>query len=344
MRTVKIEISIKQLFLLVFLFFTFLVLNKLKDILTVFAVSILLAYLFDPLIDFMEKKRVGRTFSILIVFGLFSIIFALVVIFLLPILYSELISLINNFPKYFKIFSTKVEVYGKIINPQFDINMLKDFIVAKFDVVSKYLLSFTKNFTSSVYGIVQSFFNFMIIPILVFYFLRDFDLIRDKFFKIADKNFQYLNIESSFHEFNEIISRYFRGQLTVVIFLSISYSALLLILGVDGGLFIGMISGILSFIPYFGFLVGFLSSIVMAYLQFGDFFHPLYIIIGFIVIQFIESNIITPKFVGQSLGLHPTAVIFSLMVGGYLLGLGGMIFSLPVAAFIKIYLKRKLSV
>jgi predicted PurR-regulated permease PerM len=111
--------------------------------------------------------------------------------------------------------------------------------------------------------------------------------------------------------------------------------------GVDGGLLIGVISGILSFIPYFGFLFGFVSSIVMSYLQFGDFFHPLYIIIGFTVIQFIESNIVTPKFVGESLGLHPTAVIFALMVGGYLLGLGGMIFSLPVAAFLKVYLKRK---
>lgn len=343
MRTVKIEISIRQIFLLLFLFLLFLVINRLRDILTVFAVSILLAYLFDPLIDFMEKKRLGRTFSILIVFTFFSIISALVVIFLIPILYSELISLINNFPKYFQIFSTKIEVYAKSINPQFDMNMLKDFIVGKFDVISKYLLSFTKNFTSSIYSVVQSFFNFMIIPILVFYFLKDFDLIRDKFFKIANKNFGSVNIESSFYEFNEIISRYFRGQLFVVIFLSISYSVLLLIVGVDGGILIGMISGILSFIPYFGFLVGFVSSIIMSYLQFGDFFHPLYIIIGFTVIQFIESNIITPKFVGESLGLHPTAVIFSLMVGGYLLGLGGMIFSLPVAAFIKIYLKRKLS-
>jgi predicted PurR-regulated permease PerM len=181
----------------------------------------------------------------------------------------------------------------------------------------------------------------MIIPILVFYFLKDFDLIKDKFFKIANKNFGNLNIENSFYEFNEIISRYFRGQLLVVTFLGISYSALLIIVGVDGGLLIGVISGILSFIPYFGFLFGFVSSIVMSYLQFGDFFHPLYIIIGFTVIQFIESNIVTPKFVGESLGLHPTAVIFALMVGGYLLGLGGMIFSLPVAAFLKVYLKRK---
>jgi len=341
MRTVKIEISIRQLFLLIFLFLLFLVINRLKDILTVFAVSILLAYLFDPLIDFMEKRRMGRTFSILVVFTVFSIICGLVVMFLFPILYSELTTIINNFPKYFQIFSAKFEVYAKNINPQFDINMIKDFIVGKFDVISKFLLSFTKNFTSSVYGILQSFFNIMIIPILVFYFLKDFDLIKDKFFKIANKNFGNLNIENSFYEFNEIISRYFRGQLLVVTFLGISYSALLIIVGVDGGLLIGVISGILSFIPYFGFLFGFVSSIVMSYLQFGDFFHPLYIIIGFTVIQFIESNIVTPKFVGESLGLHPTAVIFALMVGGYLLGLGGMIFSLPVAAFLKVYLKRK---
>ncbi|MBZ4642947.1 MAG: hypothetical protein JG767_556 [Deferribacteraceae bacterium] len=342
MRTVKIEVSLKQIFLLVFLFLLFVVVNKLKDIVTTFAISILLAYLFDPLIDYLEKKRMGRTFAIVAVFLIFSLILAMVVIFVLPILYSELLTIINNFPKYFQIFATKIETYAKNISPEFDINMLKDFVLGKFDVLSKFLFSFTKNFTSSVYTFVQSFFNFMIIPILVFYFLKDFDVIKDKFFDIFNKNFRNLNVENSFYEFNDIISRYFRGQLLVSVFLGVSYSIVLMIVGVDGGLLIGIVSGVLSFIPYLGFLVGFVSSITMSYLQFGDFLHPLYILIGFTVVQFIESNIVTPRLVGKSLGLHPTAVIFSLMVGGYLLGLGGMIFSLPVAAFIKVYLKRKL--
>jgi len=343
MKAFKIEFNLKQLFFIGFLLLLILFLAKLKDIITLFAISILIAYLFDPIVDYMEAKRINRVVGIFIIFLIFTLFLFLIAIFLIPILYSEAISIAKNLPEYFQKILPEVENLIKKVNPSFDVNMLKDALLGKLGVISKFLLSATKSVTSSVYSVIKTLLNIFLTPILVFYFLKDFDRIKENFFNIINVKFSHLKIEEYFNEFNSIVSRYFRGQLLVCLFLAFSYTVVLLIIGIEGAVLIGVISGLLSIVPYLGFLSGFISSLLIAYFQFNDFIHPLFVVIGFSVVQFIESNIVTPKLVGGSLGLHPTAVIFALMVGGYLFGIGGMIFSLPVAAFIKVYTKNVLT-
>jgi predicted PurR-regulated permease PerM len=121
------------------------------------------------------------------------------------------------------------------------------------------------------------------------------------------------------------------------------YTLVLLITGVKPALIVGLSAGLLSIVPYLGFVYGFGLSTILAYIQYSDIWHPAGIIIGFTVVQIIESNFITPKIVGDKLGLHPIVVIFALLVGGSLLGIAGMIFSLPVAAALKVWLNKILS-
>jgi len=143
-------------------------------------------------------------------------------------------------------------------------------------------------------------------------------------------------------EFDKILSVYFRGQIIVAGLLAILYTSVLLIIGVKPAILIGLISGVLSIVPYLGFIIGFGASLIIAIVQFQDFLHPLLVVGGFAIVQMIEGNFITPKIIGESLGLHPTAVIFALLAGGTLFGIGGMILALPVAAFIKILAKEQL--
>lgn len=343
MKSFKIEFSLKQIFLILLLFILLLLLSRIKDIITLFAVSILIAYLFDPIVDYMEAKKINRVFAVIIIFSVFTIFIILIFIFLIPMLYTEALSITKNLPVYFQKILPEIENLIKKFNPSFDIAMLRDFTLGKLDVISKFLLSATKNISSSIYSVVKSLLNIFLVPILVFYFLKDFDRIKENIFNLINVKFSYFKVEEYFNEFNSIVSRYFRGQLLVSLFLAFSYSVVLLIIGVEGAILIGVLSGLLSIVPYLGFFAGFISSLIISYLQFSDFLHPLFVVIGFFIVQFIESNIVTPKLVGSSLGLHPTAVIFALMAGGYLLGIGGMIFSLPVAAFIKVYITNVLT-
>ena len=111
---------------------------------------------------------------------------------------------------------------------------------------------------------------------------------------------------------------------------------MLFIVGVKGWLFFGMLTGFGAMIPYVGFTIGLISSVIAAIYTFHDFIHPLYTVIGFVIVQVLESMVITPKIVGDSLGISPVVVIVGLMIGGALAGFLGMIIALPIAAFIKI--------
>ena len=325
--------------LLILLFFAF---RHMGDILGTFGISVLIAYLIDPLVNFMEKAKIRRTVGIISIFLMFSVVVTFMFAFIFPIIYGEILKITSELPKYISILSSKLEKISLSMDIKLDIETLKSFLMQKAGSISKVIISASAGLGSSLYDIIKYLINLMLIPILVFYFLKDFKTIKQNLFYILRNRMGEFDIDEAFAEFNQIVKTYFRGQLLVSLFLAISYTLVLVLVGVEGGISIGFISGVLSIVPYLGFLTGFVSSLLISYLQFNDFLHPMYILIGFSIVQFVESNFVTPKIVGESLGLHPTAVIFALMTGGYLFGIGGMIFSLPVAAFIKVVFIKKL--
>ena len=137
-------------------------------------------------------------------------------------------------------------------------------------------------------------------------------------------------------QFESLIGKYFRGMFLVGIILSCLYGLVLFLVGVKGWLFFGMLTGFGAMIPYIGFTVGLIGSLIATVYTFHDIIHPVYTLIGFIIVQVLESMVITPKIVGDSLGISPVVVIVGLMIGGALGGFIGMIIALPIAAFIKI--------
>lgn len=342
MNKITLFFNGKSFFYILLFVVAFFLFSYLRDILATFGISVLLAYLLDPLVNFMEKSKIRRSISIILIFFIFSTITVFLVIFIAPLIYGEIVKIVAELPKYILIISSKLENLSGSMAIKLDIETLKGFLMQKAGSISKVILSAGAGLGSSLYELVKYALNLMLIPILVFYFLKDFETIKENLFSILRGRISGFNIDEAFMEFNQIIKTYFRGQLLVSLFLAIAYTTVLLIVGIEGAVTIGLISGALSIVPYLGFLSGFITSLFISYLQFNDLLHPFYILIGFSIVQFIESNFVTPKIIGESLGLHPTAVIFALMTGGYLFGIGGMIFSLPIAAFIKLVLIKKL--
>jgi predicted PurR-regulated permease PerM len=137
-----------------------------------------------------------------------------------------------------------------------------------------------------------------------------------------------------------MLAGFIRGQLLVMSALSLIYTVGLMIIGVELALLLGVIAGVVSFVPYLGLIVGVVLSGLAALLQFGDWMPVVYVVIVFSVAQMIEGMVLTPRFVGERIGLHPVAVIFAVLAGGQLFGFTGVLLALPVAAVVVVLLKH----
>jgi predicted PurR-regulated permease PerM len=342
MSVFKLDVNYKSITAVAVAAVVIFLLYKIQDIVTVFAVSFFVAYLLDPVIDRMEAAKIPRAAGILILIVFLVLLIAVFVVSILPLLYSETMYLINTTPK---TISSLVDIAQKTANSlHIDISLagIKAQLAPKAGALAKEAVQTAIGLLSSATSIAGVVVNIAIIPILIFYFLKDFDCLSDKLFNLISKKTDK-NYRRYFENFDKILSAYFRGQIIVAAILGVLYTVVLLIAGVKPAILIGLISGVLSIVPYLGFIIGFSTSIILAIVQYQDFLHPLIIVCGFAVVQMLEGNLITPKIVGGSLGLHPTAVIFALLAGGSLFGIGGMIIALPVAAFIKVVAAEQLA-
>jgi predicted PurR-regulated permease PerM len=179
------------------------------------------------------------------------------------------------------------------------------------------------------------------IPVIAGFVLMDYPQIQkflDKYAGIdRDSGMrQYISLSS------KVLASYFRGQFTVMLILCLLYTIVLEIVGLESAVLLGIFTGALSIVPYLGFSTGIVLSLLFAVVQFQDILHPVYVIIGYSAVQALESFIITPKIVGDSVGLRPIATMMVLLLSGAAFGLVGMIFALPITAILfKLYVKRK---
>jgi predicted PurR-regulated permease PerM len=343
MSIFKLELSYKNLMMIAAAVLVLSLLYRIQSIISIFAVSFFIAYLLDPLIDRIEKLKIPRVLGILILITLLSVILALFFIALFPLLYSEVNYLISSVPKVVASLTDTAQHMAERLNIDITLDNLKNQLAPTAGEIAKQTLNAVEGLLSSATTAVSGVINLAIVPILVFYFLKDFDRLNNKLYDIIGRKEDGEKLTRYLKEFDTILSVYFRGQVIVAAILAVLYTSVLLIVGVKPAVLIGLVSGILSIVPYLGFIIGFGSSLILAVVQYQDILHPLMVVAGFAIVQAIEGNIITPKIVGESLGLHPTAVIFALLAGGSLFGIGGMIIALPIAAFIKILIKEQIA-
>jgi predicted PurR-regulated permease PerM len=171
----------------------------------------------------------------------------------------------------------------------------------------------------------------LLVPVITFYWLRDWDLFKARIASLLPRD-QASAITAVLHDCETVLAAFFRGQLLVMVSLAFIYGIGLSLVGLEGGLAIGIIAGLLGFVPYLGITTGVILALLSAVLQAGDSWLPLYVVIVFGVGQAMESFVLTPRLVGGRIGLHPVLVIFAILAGGKLFGFVGVLLALPAAA------------
>lgn len=330
-----------KLFWLIVLAVTITLLYLLSPILTPFLLGALLAYIGDPFADRLEKYNLSRTTSVVIVFASMIILLTLIVLVLIPAINNQIDQLGSRMPQYLTWLKAH---FGDTLQKLFDIDN-KDFNIETLqNLLSKYIGSasdIAKSFLGSLKGPIGLLISLMtylfLTPVVTFYLLRDWDTLVAKINELVPRQYR-----ATFNELTRqsdlVLSGFMRGQMMVMLVLGIIYSVGLSIIGLDMAIVIGMFAGFVSFVPYLGLIVGITIAGIVALLQFQDWVHPLGVGMIFIIAQVIEGMILTPKFVGDRTGLHPVAVIFSVLAGGQLFGFLGVLLALPVTAVINVFL------
>jgi predicted PurR-regulated permease PerM len=323
------------------LFLAFLYL--IKSVLSPFIVAIIIAYFLDPLAGKIKQLGLSRTSAATIILGGFLFIIIISLILVLPLLYSQTTSLIAAMPGYVDIFVNSVypqifqflSANGFSLEPDLH-NYFNSQTIGNF-------FNFSSNIFDNIMhsGIVL--FNILslifITPVLVFYMLRDWDLLVKKINNYLPGNYKK-NLINIFTEIDKTLSGYVHGQFNVCLILGIFYAVALTFVGLNFGFLIGFLTGFLSFIPYVGMVLGLSTALLVGLFQWGfDSFYIGIVALIFLFAQIVESNFLTPKLVGGKVGLHPVWIIFGLFVCGVLFGFVGILFAMPITAICGVLIK-----
>lgn len=335
--------TVKQRFVLAaFIVGSLLLIDLLKPVLTPFLVAAFFAYLGDPLVQRLMTLKLPRTLAATIVFVAIMLLLCTALFFLIPLLSRQITLLINRLPE---VISWAQQFALPWINEHFHANLsfdvedLKLVIRQHWQQAGTVAASVWKVFSHSGLALAGWFANLLLIPVVMFYLLRDWDLVLKEISELIPRKVEP-TIAKIARECNEVLGAFIRGQLLVMLGLAIYYVIGLSLVGLDLALLIGSIIGVLAIVPYLGFIVGILLASIATFMQFHDWMHLVYIAIVFGVGNAVENMILTPWLVGDRIGLHPVAVIFAILAGGYLFGFVGVLLALPVAAVLMVLLRH----
>jgi predicted PurR-regulated permease PerM len=315
----------------------------LQPILTPFLVGALLAYLGDPIADYLETKGLSRTFSVSLVFLFMTLMAVLVLLFSVPIIGRQFDLLATKIPLWLHSLQTSFVPWlqQRLGLPEGSLPFadIKTVITENWSTAGDVLGGVWGRVAGSSMALIAGLANIVLIPVVTFYLLRDWDVlmahIRDMLPRSAEPTVVKLGTEC-----DEIIGAFIRGQLLVMLALGIIYSLGLWVVGVDLALILGVIAGLASIVPYMGFLVGIVAASIATWFQFHELMPLLAVAVVFGIGQLLEGMVLTPLLVGDRIGLHPVAVIFAIMAGGQLAGFSGVLLALPVAAVVMVILRH----
>ena len=329
------------IFWLVFLGFFISGFMLILDAVKPFFIAFIISYLLQPAIGFIASKfKISDKFASSIIYLIFLSIFFLSLTILVPIIYGQIFTFIKNIPKYKNYLQSEIlpPIMAKIYSIEPDIadkikNSLSNFINSIFTILG----SIANNFWRYTIITINIFVLFLLIPIILFYFLRDWAkiIVNMKSLLPIKTRPKILEILSAI---NNLLSAYIRGQLNICLLLSTYYSIAFTVIGIDLALLLGILTGFLVIIPFIGTFISFLLTLIIGYLTFGMTAKLLYIMIIYLVGNICESYILTPKIIGDKIGLHPLWIIFSIFACGSLFGIIGIFFAIPIAGITKILL------
>jgi len=315
----------------------------LRDVLAPVFLALVLAYLIDPVIDRFEKRRIPRTPAIFLFLLAVLVAIVLIVLILIPMVQKEVGAVVDSMPAYSQRLREWAvprlqKVAGQKLPTTLDeaVNEISANIQNISPDILKPFASILKKIFSNTLYIILGLLNLVVVPVFTFYFLRDFDRMKSHAADMIPLAYRDWTV-GKFKQVDETLGAFFRGQLTVCTLLAAGYSVGLLITGIDMAVVIGVTSGYLFIVPYLGTIFGIVAASLMALLKFHDFWHVFEVWCVFGVVQLCEAYLLTPRIVGNKVGLNPVMVVLALLIGGSLFGFLGILLAVPVAAVLKIF-------
>ena len=324
-------------------------LRKSLDILTPALIALALAYLLDPLVDRIEERGRSRGTGVALVIAAFVLVFVFAVIVIVPTVVdqvqnigSKVATLTDRGVERLKDTQTLERIFG----PEYELRIGEIVDRAKetlagidWQALAKPIGNWLKKFASGGYQIVTGLLSLVLIPVLTVYLLKDIDRIREAIVELVPPRVRK-GVLGPLREVDDALSKFVRGQLMVAACLAALYSTGLVVTQTPLGLTLGLFAGAVSFIPYLGLILGLVPALLLNFIEHGSWPLLLGVLATFAIAQFLEGNFITPKIVGESVGLHPVVVIIAVIAGGSFFGLAGMLLALPAVAAGMVYVRR----
>jgi predicted PurR-regulated permease PerM len=318
----------------------------LGPVLTPFLVSALLAYIADPLVTRLERMKMRRELAVGLVFSVVLILLAGLLLLVVPILIRETVDLFNRIPGYAEKLQENFQpVIEEYLDIQFDVETfdaarIREILEDNFESIARasratwsYLTDQGGRFIIWITGI-------FLIPLVTFYLMRDWHRALDTLRDLLPRNIEPVAVRLA-RDCDEALGGFLRGQLLVMLGQGLIYAVGLWFIGLNNGLAIGAIAGLVSFVPYLGAIIGVSLAVITALIQDSASFGlgvesrlVFLILVGlvFTIGQLVESFVLTPNLIGDRIGMHPVLVIFTVLAGGFLFGFIGILLALPVAA------------
>jgi predicted PurR-regulated permease PerM len=315
----------------------------LLPIMAPFLIAAILAYICTPLVDKFSRIKLGkltfgRTIATILVMLLLTAATILLILIIVPMLQKEIALVIERLPEYITAIKNRIEpllmqYFGVALS--IDIDQIKSVLTKNWQTAGNVIGQLLVTVSNHGFAIVAWVINLMLVPVVLFYLLRDWYSMVARIAQLIPRRW-YDKTSKIANEIDLVLAEFLRGQLSVMLLMSIFYAIGLLAIGLELAIPVALIAGLLGFIPYLGVTIGLLLAILAGALQFSSAGEMVPILVVFVAAQLLESMVLTPWLVGDRIGLHPVIVIFVLLAGGQLFGFAGILLALPVAAAIAV--------
>lgn len=312
----------------------------LAPVLTPFVASALLAYMGDPLADRLERLKMPRTLAVVTVFLLTFLMLGLLVLLVGPLISAQISALMAALPD---IIVRVEQVWLPGIMEVLELDAEDDvgagaFIARYGDMAATWGAGLLKSLSKSGGAVAAAVLSLFLIPIITFYLLRDWDTIMARLGALIPSQQRTIVLQLA-KETDEVLGAFLRGQLLVMLALATIYSIGLSLVGLTFAVAIGVVSGLVSFVPYLGFVFGIGLAFLTVILEPNSLWLMAGVVATFSIAQFVEGSFLTPNLVGDRIGLHPVIIIFAVAAGGQLFGFFGILLALPAAAVLSVIVR-----
>ena len=314
----------------------------LNSVLMPFIASMVLAYLTDPLSNYFQRLGMKRTLAVCLVFLILLIVLTASLLILIPLIVQQIKQLGDAVPGIFNwvenVLAPQVQEWTGY-DLRAELTNVREVLVENWRDAGGYLAQALGHIGRSGMAFMTWITYIALIPVVTFYLLLDWNRMLSNIASLVPRKWASDTFRLA-RRCDEVLSSFLRGQLLVMLCLGVIYATGLTLLGLNFGLLIGFVAGLVSFVPFLGFIVGIAVALIVALFQFGTWWAVLGVVVVFSIGQAAESVILQPKLLGDKIGLHPVAVIFAVLAGGNLFGFTGVLLALPVAAVFMVLLRE----